>query len=410
MDRWARVGARSTAAAVVVVYFALLVLLGGPREGWRHLGVPTLSPSFADLRSITSGWECTRRGIEVLESNPCDPWERPANYPRIWMAPSILGLGQESTIPLGILEALVFLAAAFALIPKAAPLIDGLVYGAAIVSPAVMLGVERGNVDISLFALVVLAVLLLELGGVWLYVSSALLLLAAILKLFPIFATGVLARQRDKTAVVMLGVILAVFGLYAIVTLDDIRTIATVVPQVTHHSYGAAIVGDMVGSSLDGLSSEAWGLTVVIAIVVAAVALRPRLRAWLPGAAQDGDSARALDLFWAGAPVFLFTFALFRSFNYRLVFLLMTIPMLLRFARQRRVVGAATLVLVLATLWLPGTPARIAEAEMAARFAGLAALGAFGGLVAVLVATTSAFTTRRARREEKALDAPNAPA
>ena len=55
------------------------------------------SVTFGDLRSVTSGWECTRRGIDVLPANPCDPNKSPANYPRIWMSPAFLGLGQGST-------------------------------------------------------------------------------------------------------------------------------------------------------------------------------------------------------------------------------------------------------------------------------------------------------------------------
>ena len=106
----------------------------------------------------------TRRGIAVLPTNPCDPYgARPANYPHLWMWPSVLGLGQGSTVVPGVLVGVVFLVAALAVLPRGATAGDAALYGLAVCAPAVMLGVERGNVDIALFALVALGILLLRL-------------------------------------------------------------------------------------------------------------------------------------------------------------------------------------------------------------------------------------------------------
>src|SRR6185437_12822024 len=98
---------RAAVAAILVCYFVALLALGG-HAAWGKLGVPEHSPAFLDLRSVTSGWECTRRGIPVLAVNPCDPLQRPANYPSVWMKVSWLGLGQGDTVPLGIVVAIAF--------------------------------------------------------------------------------------------------------------------------------------------------------------------------------------------------------------------------------------------------------------------------------------------------------------
>ena len=95
---------RLAVALLVCFYFALLIGLGG-RDQWARLGVPARSPSFLDMRSVTTGWECTRRGIDVLPLNPCDPLKRPANYPRVWMRLSFLGLGEGSTVALALFVA-----------------------------------------------------------------------------------------------------------------------------------------------------------------------------------------------------------------------------------------------------------------------------------------------------------------
>ena len=93
--------ARLIPVGAICVYLGIVLLIGAP-AGWRDLGVPGKSLSFFDLRSVTTGWECDRRGIDVLPRNPCDPEQRPANYPRIWLWPSGLGLGEGATVPIGI--------------------------------------------------------------------------------------------------------------------------------------------------------------------------------------------------------------------------------------------------------------------------------------------------------------------
>src|SRR6266404_662984 len=101
-----------------------------------------------------------------------------------------------------------------------------------------MLGIERGNVDLLMFALVVLAVLLLRRDGAAAIASPLILLFAAILKLFPILAAPVLARLSSRRALLALAGVGVVFGVYALATLDTIREIRRVVPQSSAYSYG----------------------------------------------------------------------------------------------------------------------------------------------------------------------------
>jgi len=91
-----------------------------------------------------------------------------------------------------------------------------------------------------------------------------------------------------------------------------------------------------------------WDVALVASTVVVALAVRRRLSARLAM-----SPSRELDLFCAGAGVYVATFALVRSADYRLVFLLLTIPQLVRWASTRRVLAIATLLGVLGALWLP---------------------------------------------------------
>ena len=81
-----------------------MAALGGHEKGWQRVGVPAATYRFADLRNLTSAWECTRRGIAVLPTNPCDLGDRPADFPQIWLLASHLGLGTGDTFALGLAQ------------------------------------------------------------------------------------------------------------------------------------------------------------------------------------------------------------------------------------------------------------------------------------------------------------------
>jgi hypothetical protein len=368
---------RLVVIAVVAAYFVALAALGG-HSSWYRLGVPPVSPPFADMRSVTSAWECDRRGIPVLPTNRCDPYEhRPANYPRIWLWPSALGLGQESTVALGVLVAVVFFIAALFVLPRDASPVEAAIYGLALCTPAVMLGVERGNVDLALFALVAGGVLLLRGAGVRPYAGSGLILVAAVLKLFPIFSTAVFLRRPFRRALQIGVAVVALFALYVVVTLDTIRAIAKVVPQVDDLSFGLRRFTNELIDAIDSLSGRlslfgqerlgVVGLDLLVAGAVVAVVLLVRFAAprVLPRGSDERGAKATLDLFWAGAAVYVGMYAFFRSWDYRLVFTLLTIPQLLDWARERRPLAIATLVTLFGALSLDARPTTFAAAAVA---------------------------------------------
>lgn len=331
-------------------YFLLLAAVGG-QPHWADLGVSPGRLTFLDLRSVTSGWECTRRGIDVLPANPCDPLGRPANYPRIWMSPAFLGLGEGSTVVLGFFVAAAFFIGALAVLPARVNAYEAVIYGLALCSPAVMLGVERGNVDILVFALVVLAVLLLRRSERSRVVGHVLLLFAAMLKLFPIFAAVVLLRGRR--ALIGFGLVVGGFLIYAYSIRADLRTLVHVVPQGDAFSYGIRIFTEWLAAGAGSIVSfplRVWdGGVAAIIVAVALYAYRGGRRS-LPRV-FDSAAQRDFDLFVAGAAVYICSYFLLRNYEYRLVFLLMTVPQLLRWVRDRRALAIVSILALLGTLW-----------------------------------------------------------
>jgi hypothetical protein len=385
---------RVVAVLGVGAYFTLLFARGGHRA-WGRLGVWILSSPFLDMRSVTSAWECARRGVAVLPANPCDPLQRPANYPSIWLLPSHLGLGQSSTVPLGIATAIVFFVAALAVIPRNAGANEGLFYGLALCSPSIMLGVERGNVDLLIFALVVPALALLRREGRAAIASPLLLLFTALLKLFPIVAAVVLLR-RPRRRLLELGAVVAAFGVYALATLGTIQEIRRVVPQSVSYSYGIKPFGTWASNLFATygihLAGPVWEGAVVGSAFAIALMVGPRLRRPL-GADDDDDvdAKRALDFFVAGAVIYVVTFCFFQNFEYRLVFLLLTIPQLWRWARRGHALGVLGLVFVLLTLWLgaPWSGVPVVETLMS-RWQWLTSRRPFSGVAQPLSSAASA--------------------
>jgi hypothetical protein len=349
--------------ACLACYLGVVALAGSAGfDLWRHIGVPTASPSFLDTRVIVSGWECTRDGRDVLVENPCDPWQRPTNYPRIWMALAPLGLGEGSAVPLGVATGAAFLLAALALVGRLS-LGETVLYAAVLLSPAVMFGVERGNNDLLVFALVVAAVAFFRThGALGRAACSGLLLFAAVLKLYPAFAFSVLLRQAPRRAALALGLTLVPFALYVAATFDDLRLISRATPRPVSLAYGAGVLVDGASERSAGLpgagflGGEPGRMAVYLLALALALGLALLLAGRLGPIPRGSTTDRSLDAFWAGASIYLGTFAVLgNNWDYRLLFLLLVIPQLLRWIKDGgpfSAVSAWALVSIVGTLWL----------------------------------------------------------
>ena len=357
MRRLSHLDGRVLAAAAVVVFFGVMLGMRGATgtTPWATVGVAPGALSFEDLRSVTSAWDCARRGVDPFPYNPCDPFahrssgvRRAANYPRLWTSFSHLGLGQGDTVPLGIATGVVFFVAAL-VVPGPLTLGEGAVYAAGLLAPATLLGVERGNVDLLMFALVVVGVLLVRRSP---WAAAVPITAAGVLKLFPAAALAIFARRRGRFAAGAAGA--AVLLAYGLATLSDIRTLRSVIPRVVTNSYGAGVVVEALHEA--GVS-WAQSPTEVRVLRLGLIALGLVLAAVLLGAAsrgRDGDERR-LDAFWAGAAIYAGSYVFGSNFDYRLAFLVLCVPQLCAWARRGAspLPGArAALGALLLTLWL----------------------------------------------------------
>lgn len=304
---------------------------------WPRLGVPSGPSLFFDARNLTAAWECERLGHDTLYQNPCDPWGRPLNYLRPWLLLGVLGLDQSDTFAVGAAMAgAMFLS--FALVAGAIPAGTGVVLALAACSPAVMLAVERANMDVALFSLLSGAVLLWRACPAAARVASpALVLIAAMAKVYPAFALPAFLVAGSRVASRTASICLAAMAVYFAWNARDVAHIARIAPQGVHFAYGARILP---AHLYHQVGADRWAGPALVKQLLAAMPLAVAVvivARWARRFAAREDEARvagaSLVAFHAGTLIYLGTFAIGNNFDYRLVFLLLTLPQLVEWAR-----------------------------------------------------------------------------
>ena len=323
----------------------------------RKLRVPALEPEFADLRNVLSAMECQRRGFDVLIQNPCDPLGRPMNYPRLWLWP---GLDQSWTVPIGIGMGALFLGALLwslrGLDRRAAAIALCIV-----LSLAIVLVVERGNVDEMVFAGVVAAASLVSLPRLSSRASGYILLaILGMAKLFPFAAFAVAIRERRPWATAIITAATATAAAYALATWRDLQEIAQAVPRPITLAYGIKVLplqivksaGDR-GIAIDPRIAVIAGYLGFALLAVGAAVFANRVRRCGVGSLFRAGGEVEIG-FIACSAIYLFNFVAMQNFIYRLIFLLPALPQFVVWRRSPgplRSLGTAAILALIVAVW-----------------------------------------------------------
>lgn len=333
---------------LAVAGLSLLFLFYGYEETWMLWNIPTLSPHFADLRPITGGFQSYLQGQDPLINNLGDPWQRPLNYPRIWQSLYWIGVNDNHTTVLGIAIISLFLVGVYLFPPRMSNRSAFLMI-AALLSPAVLLGIERANIDLLMFFLLSISIFLVRRN----YITSlGLVLIAFILKLFPIFGLSIFLRRSKSDLIKIAGISLAIAVFYIVITFNDLVLIRQATPKGTYISYGVDVLwmSIVVPNYTEGLIIKALSyLNVLLAFFWS-------LRAMVTNQCLlDDKPDSCLDSFRVGSAVYIGTFLLGNNWDYRLMFLLFVIPQLVLWVRHSsRTIAEVSTVALLTTfisLW-----------------------------------------------------------
>jgi len=329
------------AQLAIVLCFVAGVVIGAPTtEIWRLFGVQHEGLAYPDLAVITHALECVSRGVDPYVTPDCDPWDRPYNYTRVLLLLSDLSIRPWHTTTLGTALAVAF-SLTMAVILPARTVAGHVVAALAMLSYPVLWSIERGNTDLAIFIGYVLVAFLIARPtvSVWRGVLAALLTVGLfIIKLYPVAACIVFWRDR-RTMLQSLSIAAAAVATYVASDPEMFKLIRETTPFWTVRAFGmGALVGDLylmnvaqycpkfsfVPPHIQTLAYACVGVALFVAAGIALRYHRPITHAIRP------SRGWRFQLALLGLSTYCLAYCLGTSFNYRLVFLVLAIPCLLR--------------------------------------------------------------------------------
>lgn len=290
--------------------------------GAGHAGV-----WFLDINTLLASNDAVTRGLNPYLPNPLDYTGDPHVYSDWWLQLRHLGLGRKDRLWLGaVINGLFFIAIFWRL--RARSFREMLVLWLMVFSPPLILGFNRANPDLLVYALLAPVVWALS-SRRWPVqaLGYGLVTLAIGLKYYPVVACGlIVCTARSRGELGRLAAAWVVVGLALALNLhDDVgRSSGLMTAQAGFYTFGAAALAANLGHG--GLI---LGTGTLLALAAFAFGW------WSPVfAAGEVDEVDRVE-FVLGAGLIVVCFFLTISYTYRLVFTLMTLPWLFQLTRGR---------------------------------------------------------------------------
>ncbi|HEX3967565.1 MAG TPA: glycosyltransferase 87 family protein [Edaphobacter sp.] len=319
------------------------------------------NPLFADTRTVTHSIDCLANGKDPYVVRSFDPWHRLYNYPPIWLDFRFLGVTSRSSNLIGSLMAIAMVATLLFLF-NAKTLVSAAIIFFAVISPSVLLAIERGNIDQIIFFLLVFGLVLIDqCRESWkTFLKGFLIILLTVLKIYPVAAVAIFVRNRKGILAAMLASALSLIALlltaghrlariFENTPRESLMTFGAVpffrsITSPTFHRLAPIIQDHYNGASFGAIFMGVLSL-------LAGAALGGRLERFLPPI--DRESTRG-NIAIAGLAIFCVSFTLGANYDYRLIFLLPGLACLIEDVNQnmpQRSLPAIILILLL--LWKP---------------------------------------------------------
>ncbi len=323
-------------AIFVLIWVAIFLAIStlGWTDTWSAILIPTMSPPFADMRTVQGSLLTIEAGLNPQIDNPGDPWNRPMNYPSawIWLAKYFHIQNEFNYLIFVALMVVGFLVSCFAMLRKY-PSLSLLL---ACFSGSTLLAVERGNNDLVIFTLLLIAASSPRMFGV------VMIMIATLLKIYPVLAIPAFLKDLRIVALMLIGSFLVVIFL-----LPQLTSIQSATPISGGLSYGS----QSIFAHVKRFDSKTLGLILSALLIFIAIILssKERFSSKLK-TSQSGHSEEIL--FLIGSCIFIGTFVLASNSDYRLIFLLFCVPYLLKIGNSAVRVSSITS-LIIAMNFLP---------------------------------------------------------
>jgi hypothetical protein len=321
-----------------------------------RLGVAPFRYPFFDGQYVLAGTKCWHLGINVYVNDPCDALDRAHGYSPLWLRLPVIPMSM--TIPLGTGLAVIFILS----LAVVAPVRRGGEFGLlllATTSPMVLFALERANLDLVVFLLVVTAGLAWSrFSGPWRLLAYGPPLLAALLKYFPITLLCLPLRERTRAFLVVTAVSAGLIAVFVAAFHGEILASFYNIPGGGYatgmfgaHSpsgayltdnFGAPVllggVAQIMGNASGAPDALAYRMVQIgIVVTTALLALVPAIRmVWRPSTRASIAQLRPLQNFYlaSGAALIAGCFFAGLSVNYRGVHLLLVLPALLTLSER----------------------------------------------------------------------------
>ncbi|MGH6982036.1 MAG: hypothetical protein ACREFC_12595 [Stellaceae bacterium] len=170
---------------------------------------------FLDTHAVLAALDCAREGLDPYHYNPCDVLTRAYNYSPLILEASALPVTRSWNTAVGVALALIFFVCVASL-PAPRTRRDGAIMALALLSTMTAFAIERGNIDLLIFALITAAGHALR-GRVSARAGAyALLLFAGLLKFYPLAALAVALREKPSRFAAATASALAALVLFAL--------------------------------------------------------------------------------------------------------------------------------------------------------------------------------------------------
>ncbi len=315
----------------------------------KYLGLDAI-PYFVDLKILLCGIDAIRNNQNPYDVI-CFGGVAYFNYPIIWKIFALIpyfSLANYFNIAFVIIT--IFYCATINFLGKI-NFLESIIYSLFLISPSIILGLERCNSDIIIFILLLLMLYVRD----KVYIQSSVLLLISMLKLYPIGAILMILNDQvnfKKKAIIFAGFTL-LFSLYLYIYYENISLVSHKTPRpYGGMSYGLGEIPSLITFGHFKDAKLLFFISFAITLLTCIIFFYHKVNSFLNKMVIEiGNTGKA---YFMGSGIFIVTCLIGYNWEYRLVFLLLTLPQILNWAKKKEALSYLIIVILLLVVWQTG--------------------------------------------------------